>query len=430
MREPIEVRQKGREKAVLVALFPKKEGRLDESMLDELRALAETAEKEVVGELVQRRDVVDAAFYIGRGKVEELRRLCERTGADVVIFNSDLTPAQGRNLERAVERRIMDRTELILEIFARNARTRQAKLQVELANLEYELPRLKRRWPHLERITGGIGLRGPGEKQIEEDRRVIKRRIFELKKQIEDIDRHRRRLVKARRHFQACLVGYTNAGKSTLLNRLTGDHQHVSSKLFATLDTRTRLWRLPDGKEVLLSDTVGFIRNIPHHLVASFHATLEEALHADLLLHVVDASDPAAEVMIQTVEDVLSDLGADKIQRLLILNKVDKIRDPIELTLLTRGRDAIPVSARTGEGIERLEAAVSSIIERTWRTVKVVLPLTNGVVATLHQHGRVMREWTEGDRMCVVVRLPYPLMRWLAAHDVEMEEITLEEESR
>jgi len=429
MKEAFEVRKEGKERAVLVAVFPKKEGRLDESMLDELRSLAETAEKEVVGELVQRRDVVDAAFYIGRGKVKELERLCERVAADVVIFNSDLSPAQGRNLERAVERRIMDRTELILDIFARHASSKQARLQVELAQLEYELPRLRRRWTHLERITGGIGLRGPGEKQIEEDRRVIKRRIFELRKQLEAIDRHRRRLVEARSHFQACLVGYTNAGKTTLLNRLTGDKQLVSSKLFATLDTRTRLWRLPDGKEVLLSDTVGFIRSIPHHLVASFHATLEEALHADLLIQVVDASDPAAEVMIQTVEDVLDEIGAGGIRRLLVLNKADRIKDPLELTLLTRGRDAVVVSAKTGEGIQRLEAAVSRTIERDWKTVKVVMPLSNGVITTLHKQGRVLRQWVEGGKLYVVARAPQPLIRWLPTQNAFVQEITLEEES-
>jgi len=429
MKEAFEVERRGRERAVLVAVFPKKEGRLDESMLDELRSLAETAEKEVVGELVQRRDVVDAAFYIGRGKVKELERLCERAAADVVIFNSDLSPAQGRNLERAVGRRIMDRTELILEIFARHASSKQARLQVELAQLEYELPRLRRRWTHLERITGGIGLRGPGEKQIEEDRRVIKRRIFELRKQLEAIDRHRRRLVEARSHFQACLVGYTNAGKTTLLNRLTGDKQVVSSKLFATLDTRTRLWRLSDGKEVLLSDTVGFIRNIPHHLVASFHATLEEVLHADLLIQVMDASDPAAEVMIQTVEDVLEEIGAGDIQRLLVLNKADRIKDPLELTLLTRGRDAIVVSAKTGEGIQRLEAAVSRTIERNWKTVKVVVPLSNGVIATLHRQGRVLRQWVENGKLHVVARAPQPVIRWLPTQNALVQEITLEEES-
>ena len=429
MKEAFEVERRGRERAVLVAVFPKKEGRLDESMLDELRSLAETAEKEVVGELVQRRDVVDAAFYIGRGKVKELERLCERAAADVVIFNSDLSPAQGRNLERAVGRRTMDRTELILDIFARHASSKQARLQVELAQLEYELPRLKRRWTHLERITGGIGLRGPGEKQIEEDRRVIKRRIFELRKQLEAIDRHRRRLVEARSHFQACLVGYTNAGKTTLLNCLTGDKQLVSSKLFATLDTRTRLWRLSDGKEVLLSDTVGFIRNIPHHLVASFHATLEEALHADLLIQVVDASDPVAEVMIQTVEDVLDEIGAGSIRRLLVLNKADRIKDPLELTFLTRGRDAVVVSAKTGDGIQRLEVAVSRLIEREWKTVKVVVPLTNGVIATLHRQGRVLRQWVEKGKLCVVARAPQPLVRWLPTQNAFVQEITLEEES-
>lgn len=396
-----------REDVVVVGLFPKGEP-VDEAMMDELRALCETAGGRVVGELIQRREREDPTYYIGSGKVEELKRLADETDANLIIFNGDLSPAQLRNLENRIGIRVIDRTELILDIFATHARTRQAKLQVELAQLEYELPRLRRRWTHLERIKGGIGLRGPGEKQLEEDRRVVKRRITDLKRELEAIERHRRRIVESRKQFQVCLVGYTNAGKSTLLNRLTGAHQPVSRKLFSTLDTRTRLWRLPEGREVLLSDTVGFIRNIPHHLVASFHATLEEAINADLLLHIVDASDPSAEVMIQTVEDVLTELHAEHITRILLLNKIDKITDPMELTLLMHKREeAIPVSARTGEGIEALAEAVSRVVEQDWHTVKVRVPLSDGETSfKIERLGRLIRRRYINEKVHYVVRLP------------------------
>jgi len=406
-----------RERVVVVGLFPK--GEANEAMMDELRALCETAGGEVVAQLVQRREREDPAYYIGSGKVEELKRMVEETKADIVIFNGDLSLAQMRNLENSLGVRVVDRTELILDIFATHAKTKQAKLQVELARLEYELPRLKRRWTHLERIKGGIGLRGPGEKQLEEDRRVVKKRITDLKRELEAIDRHRRRIVESRKRFQVCLVGYTNAGKTTLLNRLTGAHQPVSRKLFSTLDTRTRLWRLPDGKEVLLSDTVGFIRDIPHHLVASFHATLEEAINADLLLHIVDASDPAAEVMIQTVEDVLAELHAEHITQLLLLNKVDKISDPMELTLLLRRRkDAIPISARTGEGMDSLSRAVSEVIEKNWRLVRVRLPASDGeTISTVERMGRLLKRRCVNEKIYYTVSLPSAFIEHLRKKD-------------
>ncbi len=426
-REPEDVRP-AHEKAILVSLLPKKADRLDESVVDELRSLAKTAGAETVGELVQRRDGVNPAFYIGAGKVRALKDLAAETDADLIIFNGDLTPAQLRNIERETGVRAIDRTELILDIFARHARSRQAKLQVELAQLEYELPRLRRRWTHLERIKGGIGLRGPGEKQLEEDRRVIRKRITDLKREIARIDRHRRRLVGARDMFQICMVGYTNAGKSTLLNRLTGDSQHVSSKLFATLDTRTRLWRLSDGKEVVLSDTVGFIRHIPHHLVASFHATLEEVLHADLLLHVVDASDPAAEVMVQTVEGVLEDLGAHRTRRLVVLNKVDLIGDPLEFSILSRqlGR-CVAASARTGSGLDALDARVAAIVEENWTTVRLDVSAADGGVRNqIRKAGRVLLEELEDERYTVVARLPEAVVRRLIGKGVALRRVEVE----
>lgn len=396
----------GRERVVAVGLFPR--GEMDQATMDELCALCETAGGEMVAQLVQRREREDPTYYIGSGKVDELKRIVDETKADVVIFNGDLSLAQARNLENRLGVRVVDRTELILDIFATHAKTKQAKLQVELARLEYELPRLKRRWTHLERIKGGIGLRGPGEKQLEEDRRVVKKRITDLKRELDAIEKHRRRIVESRKQFQVCLVGYTNAGKTTLLNRLTGAHQTVSRKLFSTLDTRTRLWRLPDGKKVLLSDTVGFIRDIPHHLVASFHATLEEAINADLLLHMVDASDPAAEVMIQTVEDVLAELHAEHIMRILLLNKVDRISDHMELTLLLhRRKDAIPISARTGEGIDALVEAVSGVIEKNWRVVRVRLSASDGeTISAVERLGRLIAKRCVNEKIYYTVSLP------------------------
>ena len=254
---------------------------------------------------------------------------------------------------------------------------------------------------------------------MEEDRRVVKKRITDLKRELEAIDRHRRRIVESRKQFQVCLVGYTNAGKTTLLNRLTGAHQPVSRRLFSTLDTRTRLWRLPDGKEVLLSDTVGFIRDIPHHLVASFHATLEEAINADLLLHIVDASDPAAEAMIQTVEDVLAELHAEHITRILLLNKVDKISDPMELTLLLRRqKDAIPISARTGEGMGALSRAVSEVIEKNWRLVRVRLPASDGeTISAVEQMGRLLKRRCVNEKIYYTVSLPFAFIEHLRKKD-------------
>ncbi|HID75553.1 MAG TPA: GTPase HflX, partial [Planctomycetaceae bacterium] len=282
------------EAAILVGvLLPEKS--YNGAPLEELEGLAGAAGTRVVGHVTQRRQVPDAATYLGRGKVEELKRLAAATRADVIIFDNDLTPAQTRNLEKAIAVKVIDRTELILDIFASRARTHEARLAVELAQLEYSMPRLKRMWTHLSRQRNGVGLRGPGEKQLEVDRRLVERRITDLRSEPEVIHRRKAREVRARRGLMTvCLVGYTNAGKSTLLNAVTGACVHTQDALFATLDTRTRRWQLPGWGPVLLSDTVGFIRDLPHHLIASFKATLEEARQADLLLHVADASNPSA----------------------------------------------------------------------------------------------------------------------------------------
>ena len=260
--------------------------------LEELEGLAEAAGTRVVGKLTQRREAPDATTYLGKGKVEELAALAHAEMADVIIFDNDLSPGQTRNLEKATGLKVLDRTELILDIFASRAQTHEARLAVELAQLEYPMPRLKRMWTHLSRQgQGGVGLRGPGEKQLEVDRRLAEKRISDLRKQLRAIEHRRQREVAARRtQMTVSLVGYTNAGKSTLLNALTGADVFTKDLLFATLDTRTRRWQLPGWGPVLLSDTVGFIRDLPHHLIASFQATLEEARQANLLLHVADAS--------------------------------------------------------------------------------------------------------------------------------------------
>ncbi|MEM8711841.1 MAG: GTPase HflX [Planctomycetota bacterium] len=272
--------------------------------LSEVKALVDAADAEVTGEgIVQSRMRPHPATLFGKGKVDEIGDEAKRLCVDAIVVDNDLTPAQGRNLEKAWELRVIDRSELILDIFSRRAQTQQARLQVELAQNIYMMPRLRRLWTHLERMEGAIGTRGPGETQLETDRRLLNKRITDLKRELSTIEKRKQREVKARTgEFVVGLVGYTNAGKSTLLNFLTGSSEFAADMPFATLDTRTRRWVLPDKRTVLLSDTVGFLQRLPHHLVASFHATLEETLHADLLLHVVDASNPDAAVQMEAVD--------------------------------------------------------------------------------------------------------------------------------
>lgn len=378
--------------ALLAGQAPEPEG-----PLSELRGLAEAAGAEVVGEgLVQRVARPSPATLFGRGKVDELRQEVERYRPDAVIVDNDLSPAQGRNLEKALGTRIVDRSELILDIFARRAQTRQARLSVELAQNEYMLPRLRRMWTHLERTEGAIGTRGPGETQLETDRRLLRRRIRDLKAQLAEIEARKQREVRTRAaSFTVGLVGYTNAGKSTLLNLLTGSHEFVADMLFATLDTRTRRWRLSDGRIVLLSDTVGFLRRLPHHLVASFHATLEETIHADLLLHVVDASHADAAEQMRAVDRVLGELSAHPPPQLLVFNKVDLLEDRIGLVHLRAGRDepAVFVSAATGEGLDRLDELVRQELDARSATVDLFLPLAEGgLIAAARSSGVVFEE--------------------------------------
>ena len=343
------------ERAVLVG-HAAREGRAFERSMEELSRLADTAGARPAATLRQRRGSVNAAHYIGRGKMDELRDVAGGVNADVAIFNDDLSPSQVRNLEKALGIKVVDRSELILDIFARRARTRESRLQVELAQLQYTLPRLAGMWKHLERQAGGIGTRGPGETQLESDRRRVRERIAGLKRQLEAVDREREtQRRRRRREFRAALVGYTNAGKSTLFNALTRADVLVEDRLFATLDATTRRMVSPDRRQVLLTDTVGFIRKLPHHLIASFRSTLSEATEADLLLHVVDASDPDSERQIAAVEGVLEDLSGTPPRTVMIYNKSDRLADAAIATAL-RANDpsCFVVSARRGAGLDAL----------------------------------------------------------------------------
>ena len=329
--------------------------------------------------------------------------------ADVVLFDNELSPSQIRNLEKALDIKVLDRTELILDIFANRAQTYEARLAVELAQLEYSLPRLKRMWTHLSRIKNGIGMRGPGEKQLEVDRRLVEKRISDLRKEVDKIHARKERTVAARQgHMTVSLVGYTNTGKSTLLNVLTDADVFTKDKLFATLDTRTRRWQLPGWGPVLLSDTVGFIRDLPHSLIASFKATLEEAHQTDLLLHVADASNPGAREQITSVYKVLEEIGIEEKDTLLVLNKCDAVDDwgRVE-SILSRYPGAIPISAHKNEGLDRMATAVSDALSRAFVQVDVRTHAGDGeLLAYLARNGDVLSTQYEGEQVNVHCRLP------------------------
>lgn len=340
----------------------------------ELEQLAGTAGAKVVDSVVQKRQKVDPAFYLGRGKADELAALCSGNNIDVIICDHDLNPSQVKNLEMATNTKVVDRSELILDIFATHARTNQAKLQVELAQKEYMLPRLKHLWTHLERIEGGIGTRGPGEKQLEIDRRLASKKIADLRKRLNKIERSKQQELSSRKNAtKISLVGYTNSGKSTLMNALTGADVLVEDKLFATLDTKTRNLCLTRGKTVLLSDTVGFIDKLPHHLISSFNATLEEAKQADILIHVADISSPYCDRQIEAVNKVLHELGCSGKTTLMVFNKTDVIDDVSPVAILQkRYENSVVISARTGEGINDLKRLIVDNLEREYKEVDIV----------------------------------------------------------
>jgi len=388
--------------------------------LAELASLSEAAGAHVVGRVIQKRARICPGTYIGRGKVLELADYVQEKDAEVVIFDNDLSPSQIREIEKISKRRVIDRTELILDIFAGRARTHAAKLQVELAQLEYTAPRLRGMWTHLERIAGagggtaagavgGIGTRGPGERQIEIDRRLASKRVSFLKEQIAQIDRRKLREVRSRsEYFTISLVGYTNAGKSTLMNVLTGADVVVADQLFATLDTKTKRWNLGGGQTALVSDTVGFVRNLPHRLVASFRATLEETIHSDLLLHVVDASSPDAVGQIRAVEAVLLELGCNEIPRINVLNKIDALRDDSAIHLLRVSlHGAVEISAARGLGLDSLAEMVLDRMRSRYVRVTIESTASNGrLVAYVSKHGHILGQDYDDGVMRLDVRIP------------------------
>jgi GTPase len=370
-----------------------------------------------VAVVIQRLSSPNPRYYIGEGKAQQLHQMVEDRNATLVIFDDELTPAQGKNLEDLLGVRVVDRAELILDIFATRARTNEAQLQVELAQLQYLLPRLKRMWTHLSRIRGGIGLRGPGETQIETDRRIISRRIADLRQKLEVVARRRATQRKSRSgEFQVGLVGYTNAGKSSLLRTLSGSDLFVEDRLFATLDPATRQVELPMGATVLVTDTVGFIRKLPHHLIASFRATLEEAAEADLLLHVIDASHPGWEEQKAVVEEVLGQLDLGDVPLALVFNKTDRLTHDEEDAIRGRVRSRYPEPAAFTSTVETDGTAeVLSLLEDQVRRqrpeVRVIIPSSDGEsLATVYREGEVIHREDLGAIIGLTARLPEPTL--------------------
>jgi len=405
------------ERAVLVGVMVR--GRDEEwqvrDTLDELAQLADGAGAEVLERVLCKQSEIHAGHFIGKGKAEEICRKVKELGGNLVVFDEDLTPAQGRNLETALEVRVLDRTQLILDIFARRAQTREGCLQVELAQHRYLLPRLRRMWTHLERQAGGIGLKGPGETQIEMDRRRIEELILTLGKELELVRSRRAEQRRGRhRHGWALvsLVGYTNAGKSTLLNRLSGSDIYVKDQLFATLDPTTRQVELPNREQCLITDTVGFIRKLPHHLVESFKATLEEVAETDLIVHVIDCSHPQVEQQIDAVNVVLQEIGAENKPMLCVLNKIDTEEGAHAAKRLARtlGR-SVAVSAITGENIESLLVELADCLKGDKVLMNLQIPLSEGrLLAQLQNSATVLEEKYEGEFAEVLVRVPLPLV--------------------
>ncbi len=417
-RTEIEVASK---RCLIVGVHVYGRERHEETPLEELRGLADTAGVEIIGQLLQNRHYLDKKTFLGKGKVEELKLLIEETGADTVLFDSGLSPSQARNLEEELGVVIVDRNELILTIFNTHAKSHEARLQVELAQLLYQRPRLKKMWSHLERMEGAVGSRGPGEQQLETDRRLIDQRIDELRARLKEVEKRRGLLVKQRdEHPTVSLVGYTNAGKSTLMNALTGADVYVANQLFATLDTRTRTWPIPQFGDVLLSDTVGFIRDLPHILVSSFRSTLEEARHANVLLHVVDASHPNAAQQIKTVNEVLSEIEIDSAEAILVLNKADAVTDPSDLQMLrTMAQTTVTVSALTRAGLDELATLVTDRLSSGYVEADIESDAGNGkLYAYLTQHAEMTGQDYLENRVTYHCRIPRRYLATLPSNDV------------
>lgn len=397
------------DRAIVVSLITqrtKEEGTDPDYSLEELVQLADTAGVEVKERLVQHRDKPDPRFFLGKGKVLELRALLQEYQANTAIFDQELSGAQVRNLEEMLDVKIIDRTQLILDIFAQRAKTREGIIQVELAQLTYLLPRLSGHGRNLSRLGGGIGTRGPGESKLETDRRHIRRRIGELKRQLAEVTRHRK-LHRTRRQengvVQLALVGYTNAGKSTLLRALTDADVLVENRLFATLDPTSRVMRLPSGKEVVLTDTVGFIQHLPHDLVAAFRATLEEANEADLILHVVDASSAARLEQMAVVDRILEELGAGNKPRLVLYNKID-LCEPEQLEMLPVLKDALKISAFEESDMDRVRESVQRFLSGGMRSFRI--PASRGdLTPIVYKIGDVIAQQCEQEDMVYSVNV-------------------------
>jgi GTPase len=380
--------------------------------LEELERLTDTAGAVIVGQLTQQLDKPHSATYLGAGKVEELRKMVVETQATVVVFDDELSPSQSKNIEDAIGQRVVDRAELILDIFATRARTAEAKMQVELAQLEYMLPRLTRMWTHLEKFRGGIGVRGPGETQLETDRRLINQRIKVLREKLREFEKGRAVQRSARRsEFKAALVGYTNAGKSSLLRSLANaDEVFVEDRLFATLDPLTREVQLGENSKALVTDTVGFIRKLPHHLVASFRATLEEAREADLLLHVIDANHAMWEEQRDVVNGVLAELELEHQPQLYVFNKIDLLPEPDLLALQDRmaseGQEAVFVSTIQEHGVDPLKRALQSHMRARRPLAQIHLSPSEGkLLAEIHEYGEVLDQRTIGEELVLRARV-------------------------
>jgi GTPase len=413
--------RKKAERALLVGVATGPGGRArTESSVEELGLLAKSAGAHVVGQLIQERQRKDPATLIGRGKVEDVARISEEKRADLLVFDDELSPAQQRNLEQAVGRKTVDRTQLILDIFARRARTREGRLQVELAQLDYMLPRLTGKGVLLSRLGGGIGTRGPGETKLETDRRRIRQRIQGVRREIERVRRSRNTRREARQRAATpvvALVGYTNAGKSTLFTQLTGAETAVSDQLFLTLDPLVRRARLGAGMQVLMVDTVGFIQKLPHGLVAAFRATLEEVVEADLLLHVMDASAEDMEARAAAVNAVLDEIGAAARPVVPVLNKIDLIPKARVAALSEARPDSVAISAVTGEGLDHLRATLARRLELMTRTVQLRFAARDARgIAGVYSAGRVVSHEVMGDEVRIDAMIPERLLARYREH--------------
>ena len=417
--------KKRHERALLIGLEKQGVTKWDlQDSLEELAELANSAGAEVVDTVTQKLDRPTAPYYIGKGKAESIKSALQDRQVTSVIFNDELSPAQGRNLENLLARKVLDRTQLILDIFAQRARSREGRLQIELAQLQYLLPRLTRMWHHLSRQTGGIGTRGPGETQLEVDRRRVQERIARLERELESVRKTRAVQRQGRKRHQwpvAAVVGYTNAGKSTLLNLLTGADVVTENKLFATLDPTTRSFVLPNKQRVLLTDTVGFLRKLPHTLIESFKATLEEVTEADLLIHVVDLSHPRVDDQMEAVENVIKELEAFGKQTLIVFNKIDNLANrELPDTYVQRFPGSVAISARTGENVGNLVHALQDSLT-AWRLrSRFRIPASeSALIAEIHRVGHVLELHYEGDGALIVAHVPPELAQKLDRYAAE-----------